>query len=426
MESGADKIAWLKELSGVMTAREVFDQTAAERARCAAGEFEVERVVSGEVVTNDSGRFFLATRRFPVTHPHGNTTLLSARQTSGNTVAVISNDERLRSFNVDRAVFLDTETTGLAGGTGTYAFLVGVGHFDAGSFVLRQYFMRDYDEEEAMLLPLAELFQDAEAVVTYNGKAFDIPLLQTRFITARVRIDLEDLPHLDLLHVARRLWRARLRDCSLANVEREALEVTRHGDIPSYLIPQVYFDYLRTRDARRLGAVFYHNQQDVLSLAGVVSRAAQLANAPPDLIEAPALDLLSLARLHFRQRQYHLSERLASEAYDLGLDADASRIALYVLALSLKRQHRWDEAHAVWCRLAKQWPHDIASRVEMAKHLEHRERDLAQARIVCERIVEVASNIEVGETRVEAFRYRLARIERKIQTRRVDKPLSRS
>jgi len=414
MESGSDKISRLKELTGVMSAREVFDHTAEERARRAAGEFEIDRVVGGTIVKNDSGQFFLTTNRVPMEHRHGNAVLRHARQATGDTLALISNDRQFRSLNLQRTVFLDTETTGLAGGTGTYAFLVGVGYFDGEEFVLEQYFMRDYDEEEAMLLSLVELFEGAEAVVTYNGKAFDIPLLQTRFITARTRIALDEIPHLDLLHVARRLWRARLGDCSLANVEREALGVTRHGDVASYLIPQLYFNYLRTRDARPLGAVFYHNQQDILSLVALLSQADRLVSAPPDLLEAPALDLLSLARLHFRHRQYHLAERLASEAYDLGLDPDRSRLALYVLALSLKRQHRWDEAHSVWRRLAQHWPEDIVSRVEMAKHLEHRRRDLPQAMSVCEEILRIASTLQVGESSLGEFRYRLARIEYKL------------
>lgn len=419
MEAGADKIAHLKELTGLMTAREVFEETAEQRQRCAAGEFEIERIVAGEVVKNDSGKFFLVTRKFPVTELHGDTSLSAAQQIGGGAIAVISNDERLREFRLDRAVFLDTETTGLSGGTGTYAFLVGVGCFEGGNFVLRQYFMRDYDEEEAMLAPLANLFRDADGVVTYNGKGFDVPLLQTRFVTSRIRVDLEEVPHLDLLHVARRLWRARLRDCSLSNVEREVLGVARQDDIPSYLIPQVYFNYVRSRDARGLKPVFYHNEQDILSLVGLASHASRLAASPPDCIDAHPLDLLSLARLHFKQRRFRRSERHASDAYDLGLDPDAARSALYLLALSLKRQRRWHDAHAVWCRLAIHCADDIAPRVEMAKHLEHRERHLPKARTVCEQALEVASNLEVGEARIEQLRYRLARIERKLGLHRL-------
>ena len=414
MGSETDIVARLKQLSGVMTAREVFERTADERARRAAGDFEIDRVVPGEIVRNDAGEFFLATRRYPITETHGNTALLAAQQVSSQAVAVIANDEGLRQLCLDCAIFLDTETTGLAGGTGTYAFLVGIGRFEGGTFVIRQYFMRDYDEEAATLFPLADVFRDAPGVVTYNGKAFDIPLLQTRFITARLRVSLEDLPHLDLLHVARRLWRARLRDCCLANIERELLGVTRHGDIPSHLIPQVYFDYLRTRDARRLGSVFYHNAQDILSLVGIVSRAAHLATSPPEMIEAHPLDLLSIARIHIRQRRYRMAECHAAYAYDCGLEPDAARTALHVLALSLKRQHRWDEAHGIWYRLAKHYPDDMTPRVEMAKHLEHRERDLTKAREVCKETIEIGSNLGLSEEKIEQIRYRLARVERKL------------
>ena len=414
MGTDADIISQLKELTGLMTAGEVFREVAEQRKRCAAGEFEIERVLPGEIVENDAGKFFLATRRFSITDCQGNVSLSTAQHVGGDAIAVVSNDYELGEFRLDRAVFLDTETTGLAGGTGTYAFLVGGGRFEGHRFVVRQYFMRDFDEEKAMLSPLADLFRDAEGVVTYNGKAFDVPLLQTRFVTARVRIGLEDVPHLDLLHVARRLWRARLKDCSLSNIEREVLGVARHGDIPSYLIPQVYFDYVRSRDARRLKPVFYHNEQDILSLVGIAAHATKLASASPDYVEAHPLDLLSLARLHFNQKRYRLSERYASDAFDGGLDPDAARTALYLLALSLKRQHRWHEAHAVWYRLAKLHAHDIAPRIEMAKHLEHRERDLAKARTICQETIEIAANLEMGETKIEGLRYRLARIDRKL------------
>jgi len=417
MVTDPDMIARLKELSGLMTAGEIFEQASEQRAQGLPEECELERVVQGEVVENDGGTFFLATRTSSVTEHHGNVALIAAQQVSGDAIATMANDDDLREFRLDRALLLDTETTGLAGGTGTYAFLVGVGRFEGENFVLRQYFMRDFDEEEAMLVALANLFRGAEGVVTYNGKSFDIPLLQTRFITSRIRMNLEDLPHLDMLHVARRLWRTRLRDCSLSNVEREVLELTRHGDIPSHLIPQIYFNYLRTRDARRLAPVFYHNEQDVISLAALASSAAQLVTAPPDLVEAHPLDLLSLARLHFRQRRYPRSERHASDAYDSGLEPDDARHALYVLALSLKRQHRWEEAHAIWRQIAKHYPDDVGPRIEIAKHLEHRRHDLAQAHTICQECIEVARRIGAGEDSIDEIQYRLARIERKIDSR---------
>jgi len=412
MGTDSDIISRLKELSGMMTAREMFHQVEDERA---SSEFEIDRVVPGETVRNNVGEFFLVISSYPLTEEHGNTSLLNAQQVDGEAIAVIAGDDELSEFRLDRALFLDTETTGLAGGSGTYAFLVGIGRFEGGNFVVRQYFMRDYDEEEAMLVPLADTFQDAEGVVTYNGKGFDFPVLQARFVTNRVRVRLEDVAHLDLLPVARRLWRMRLGDCSLVNIERAVLGVTRYGDIPSYLIPQVYFDYIRTRDARKLEAVFYHNRQDILSLAGVVSHAARLATAPPDLVEAHPLDLLSLARLHFRQGRYPVAERFASEAYDSGLDADVARTALYLLALSLKRQRRWEDAHRIWCQLARHYRQDIESRVEIAKHLEHRERDLTNARDICAESIEIALTYEGSAITVEELQYRLARIERKLR-----------
>src|SRR5262249_33194494 len=140
-----------------------------------------------------------------------------------------------------RIAFLDTETTGLSGGTGTYAFLVGIGTWRSSGFLVEQFFMRNFDEEAAVICPLEERLSQVKVVVTFNGKCFDLPLLESRFVMHRRDWPLADGIHLDLLHPSRRLWKLRLKDCSLANLEREVLGFEREEDIPGYLIPQVYF-----------------------------------------------------------------------------------------------------------------------------------------------------------------------------------------
>jgi uncharacterized protein len=189
----------------------------------------------------------------------------------------------LGAVSLRRTLFLDTETTGLAGGTGTYAFLIGLGRFQEGGFpgappggpcfVLEQGIMRTYGEERAMLSWVAGLLEEAEVLVTFNGRGFDLPLLQTRFLMSRMRLDLEEWPHFDLLPPARRLWRPAYGSCALQSLERHVLGVGREGDVESFLIPAIFHQFLRDGDARYLQRVFNHNQADILAMVAVAVRA---------------------------------------------------------------------------------------------------------------------------------------------------------
>ncbi|HEX2522413.1 MAG TPA: ribonuclease H-like domain-containing protein, partial [Terriglobia bacterium] len=202
---------------------------------------------------------------------------------------------RERAYDPRSVVFLDTETTGLSGGTGTVAFLVGVGRWSASGFTVEQYWMRDYNEERAVLLALRESLEDAEVLVTFNGKAFDIPLLQSRFVLARQRWPLAGAVHLDLLHPARRIWKLRLGVCSLANLESQILGIERENDIPGHLIPQVYFRYVRTRNPQGIGSILRHNRQDIETLARLALRMAEIFSGQASENLAP-VDLFSAAR----------------------------------------------------------------------------------------------------------------------------------
>src|SRR5438034_1333048 len=194
-----------------------------------------------------------------------------------------------------RLLYLDTETTGLAGGTGTYAFLVGVGFFDGDEFEVQQYFMRDLDDEPALLAALEPLLREVDGLVTYNGAGFDLPLLETRFVLARRRWP-GTIPHLDLLPAARRLWSARLSDCRLVTVELHALGFERAGDLPGALIPSVYFEYLRRKAPGELPRVFEHNRHDVLSLAALTGWVADALDRAP-VAELGPDELSGLGRL---------------------------------------------------------------------------------------------------------------------------------
>ncbi len=195
------------------------------------------------------------------------------------------------AFDVRRALFLDTETTGLRG-AGTVAFLVGLGWVEGDAFVVHQLLMRDYPEEVPLLQRVAEILPRFTSVVTFNGKSFDAPLLRDRFTMARLRGEWRDLPHLDLLHAARRTWRLRLGTCSLSSLEGAVLGIAREGDIPGSEVPERYFQYLKTGDASLLDDVTLHNAQDIRTLASLLVKLTRVYAQPE--VQESLLDVFSI------------------------------------------------------------------------------------------------------------------------------------
>lgn len=282
-------------------------------------------------------------------------------------------------FPVERALFLDLETTGLSRGTGTYAFLIGVGRFVDGGFRLRQFFMRDYSEEYTLLEALRTELADAEAVVTFNGRSFDWPLLETRATMNRLR--LPRLPHLDLLHPARRVWRPIIGGCSLTELEQAVLELKRHDDVPGFLIPQRYFDFLQTGDATPLTDVLMHNRLDILSMAALVGYVGGAIAAPRKwALGGQALsgaELFTIGRLLLPD-----CEGIAclEEALYRGLPSELRRQCSRLLATTYKRTDRADDAVSIWEGLTADDGLSTWAYIELAKHYEHRARDLGTAR----------------------------------------------
>ncbi|MBI1845479.1 MAG: ribonuclease H-like domain-containing protein [Candidatus Rokubacteria bacterium] len=373
-----------------------------------------EVALGGEVVENADGRLLVVRREFPLDHRHGRIALAEALAVPPQTLGLLG-----RSIDGpvagDRLVFLDTETTGLAGGTGTYAFLVGVGCVEDDRFVVAQYFMRDLDEEPALLTALAPVLEGATALVTFNGGGFDVPLLETRFVLARRRWR-ADVGHLDLLRPARRVWRAGLADCRLGTLEREVLGVERDGDVPGALIPSLYFDFLRRKNPARLGPVFGHNRDDVLSLVALLGWFGRaLAGDAADLTPE---QLAGLGRL--------------LEAVDADRSADYYRAALAAglegmeglrvqlrLAGWEKRRARWDVACALWEAATASRIFDLRPWEELAKFHEHRQRDARAALEVVSRALDAAATLGLAGRARGALAHRLARLERRARARGV-------
>jgi len=326
------------------------------------------------------GPAFIRQTRYPINHQHGNHSLASALDLDAT---VLSRLSHVTPTDLRNVVFLDTETTGLSGGTGTLVFLVGVGYFDvhdaqqqAADFIVDQYFLRDPNEEAGMLAALDASLNQRNGVVTFNGRGFDVPLLETRYTLARIAPVLSDLPNLDLLMPARRAWRMQIGSCSLSALEFHMLHVQRNQqDIPGFLIPDLYRAYLASHESADMQRVMYHNLLDILSMVTLVTR---LGNA----VSAPSASSEHLAAGQYYENGAQLREAEAAYAAalrdaDANQQTDAMRRALRLLAACLKRQERRAEAVPHWQRLGDAG--DLEAWLELAKYYEWQLNDVQQA-----------------------------------------------
>src|SRR5580693_5624685 len=259
-------------------------------------------------------------------------------------------------------LFLDTETTGLAGGTGTYAFLVGLAWWDAGGLQAEQLFMRDFAEEHSILHELAARLAERPVLITFNGKSFDWPLLENRFTMTRSIAAPKLAAHLDLLHPARALWKLRLGSVRLVELERHVLDGARLGwrrddDIASSMIPQYYFDYLRGRPGQPLAGVVRHNQMDLRGLAALFGKINSLLESRENCFaQTDSLDLLGLSKFLHKRGEKDLAHSACSHALDLGLPAEHRPRARRELAQHAKRRGDHDHAVSLWRELASEAP----------------------------------------------------------------------
>ena len=413
----------LRELGVVQGVREL-------RGRGDARSCAIEDLVPGEFLTTSRGRCFVADETYPLDHQHGDLTLAAFLALSRQVVVQVGQEARFADVDLRRVCFLDTETTGLSGGTGTMAFVVGLGFFIEEGFRLRQYFLRDPGDEPAMVEGLLDCLPSFEALVSFNGRAFDVPIIENRFILARAVPPLSRMPHLDLLHPARRLWRYALSSCALTALEREVLGVQRaQADVPSGVIPFLYRDYLRTGDARDMERVLYHNKIDILSMVTLAARVCRVVADPwggegegvcPELT---AGELYALGRWYVDEGRTGDGERAYRAALRLAAESGSSlrRRTLRELAYLLKRDERREEAFACWQQLALEGrgraDADLAG-VELAKYLEWYVEDLARAAEWTRFALETVQAWPRGprrDDRLRELRHRLSRLERKLE-----------
>jgi uncharacterized protein YprB with RNaseH-like and TPR domain len=345
-------------------------------ALIAKTDIPIQSVVDGRFVSTRQGETFVSNQAYPPTYRHGLTPLHASVPLL--TMAQWARDMRLANLPLDSFAFLDTETSGLAGGTGTYAFLVGVGRFDGETFNLAQFFMRDPSEEAALLEGLMDFLAPCGALVTFNGKAFDAPLLVTRYSLHSIPVPFKEFVHLDLLPLARRLWRDRLPSRALKYLEENVLGAPRTIDeVAGYEIPYLYFDYLRTGNAAPLKGVFYHNAMDIVALAALMNHMASILHAPFDGQVQHGLDFIALAKLFEDLDRWEEAARL----YERGLQAGVSEAdfgsAVQRLSTLHRRRGDLESAAALWQKAAAEG--HVYAHVELAKYYEHHLRDYAEA-----------------------------------------------
>ncbi len=378
----------------------------------------IEDLAAGRFHTTSHGRCFVVELSYPIERLHGDHALARFLDLTPQALAQIGRDPALALVDPGKACFIDTETTGLSGGAGTMAFVVGLGFFEGEEFHVHQYFLRDPGDEPAMVETLARQLSRFEYLVSFNGVTFDAPILENRFILARVPSPMTHLPHLDLLPPSRRLWRYALPSCALGSLESEVLGVQREqADVPGGLIPYLYRDYLRTGDAREMKRVLYHNEIDVLSL---VSLGVRLHRAVADPWNDGALDGAALYGL---ARWYASDERAedAEQAYRAALVApqppDVRARTLRDLGRRLKRAERRREAFGYWQQLALESSDDVDAHVELAKYFEWHVENLALAagwtRAALAQVEAWPPGLRRAATQ-EELAHRLERLERKM------------
>ena len=339
----------------------------------------VEELLSGEVRETAFGQHFETEKLYPDTHRHGCVNVQDLRQLAPDLLLAVS-EGAVPECHPERWAFLDTETTGLAGGSGTYAFLVGIGSIDCDGFRVRQFFMRDYSEEASQLAAVAQYLERFDVLITYNGKSYDQPLLETRFRMCRARHPFDRLRHLDLLYGARRLWKRRMENCKLTHLEHEVLGVEREGDVPGSLIPYLYFEFVRTRRAARLIPVFHHNVLDIVSLACLTAIVPEAYRNPETVPVRHGSDLLGLARWLVQVDRPEQALLLMERAMAMGLPDELLFPALLDAGLLRKKLGLWAEAIQNFTDLTLcRNPCRVRASEELAKYYEHRERNWAMA-----------------------------------------------
>ncbi len=371
----------------------------------------IEQLIEGEVISTPEGDTFLTKEHFSPEYRYGEMALADILSIPTYPAHLLSKDERLKELDFRKALFLDTETTGLSGGTGTFAFMVGLGFFQEDRFLVHQFFMRDYSEERASLSLLKNFIDSFQFLVTFNGRQYDIPLLETRFILSRMPSKIREMPNFDLLYPSRKIWKGAYENCRLVTLESQLLGVERTDDIPSEWIPYLYFDYIQTGDARKIQQVFYHNQMDILSMVALAGRIHLIYHDPQAARPRKGIEHFALGRLFWE----HGHREKAIPCFEIALkrcDDDLSWEVMKWLSMAFKKTGQGEKARSLWEEMLG-WSQkkEVFPYIELAKYHEHRLKDWNKAMAYVDEALGIVSSRQYRE--IELLQHRRQRLEQK-------------
>lgn len=373
---------------------------------------DLDPFLQGQEVATPYGTCYVVETKHPLTKKHGHWALGKVLGADYNKLSLLGQGFQ-GSFDAQQTLFFDTETTGLAGGTGTYAFLVGLGFFTEDHFVVKQLLMRDYNEELALLYLLDQEFGQRKIILSFNGKTFDLPLLQTRFTLSRFNLEwIAQVEHLDLLHMARRIWRHKLPSCSLNSLEEHILGVTRVDDISGFEIPARYFQFLQTKQGELLQQIVEHNYLDIVSLATLLFRLQATLELEPAECDC-SYEAEALANLALLAGDYNSALPFLEAARQLATETEQYLGILRTTASVHKRLGDYGEASKFWKKILELNEADFFAAEELAKYYEHRLKDLLGAEQVTRRALALAW--QSRSPRASALEHRLKRIETKVK-----------
>lgn len=373
----------------------------------------IENVIKGEWIHDPLGDIYQVQEKLPEKYSHGQIILSTDFPFSKVLKLNAIPDD---SITLQDILFFDTETTGLSGGTGTMVFLVGLGYFTETGFCIEQYFLDDPSSEMSMMNILSNRLKKHKMLVSYNGSSFDIPLIKTRFIMNRIESPLVQMEHLDLLHLSRKLWRLRLSSLRLKDIENEILKFVREEEeVPGWMVPQIYFDFIRSRDARPLKGVFYHNRMDVLSLAVILNHVSDLISEPLANEEISNLDVLSIARIFERYGFREESAILFQSSLEKGLPDAISTKALRQFGIICRQHDNIEMALKFWAVAAERGDYQAA--IELSKYFEHILKDYISAKLWAKSSIKLVDGMPQEEVDLVEIRdkilQRLKRIDKK-------------
>ncbi|MBP1995229.1 ribonuclease H-like domain-containing protein [Paenibacillus eucommiae] len=392
-------------------------------------------MLDAHLESNEHGSFILRRRSYSLDSCHGKYRLGEL----ADHVYELSCFHNSAAVQLDELLFFDTETTGLGVGAGNVPFMVGIGYYCVGQFIIEQLFMRNPSEELAMLLYLQEKLERYTHIVSYNGRTFDWPILKNRYVLNRLALDDSSLRHLDLLYPSRSLWRNSLPSCRLSMVEEERLGFTRHNDVPGSLAPTLYFQYLAEKNASVLSGLFVHNEHDIVSLAALSIHFAKLLSG--ECSQCNLSDTLSDTEWTSSEEEYRTAvwlekmgrlelsstvfDRLRTALLENQLLNERNAEVLLLLAAYYKKKGMYQHSVKLWSRHIELKSNGIALNIEplieLAMYYEHHEKNIHQALVYTEeaweklRLRRTLSRVERKQSDIEhAITRRMDRLKLKM------------